>query len=922
MVAIMTRSLSDTPVGGDLFCVDTQTEILTRRGWLNFDEVRPGDETLGLLPDGSAAWTAVEKVNVLPCESRKLLLTHGRTFSALTTSDHRWFVQQRKQQGHRGPKYLQWEWRTSVDLTVDSRVPLAPSGVATSRTTDVAEALVRLVAWYWTEGTDREHGRVHVTQSTTVNPDRVEMITAALTELYGPERTSPAPTDAPAWSRYTHNDQAVFGLNRAAAAPLRALAPDMVVDTRWLASLPLPLLRLFIEVSLKGDGSVRERHGRSEAALSQANKNRADSFQAALAMAGMPSSMHEWTSLYRYRDEVRHVPMWRVQIHGGGKHFAKPLRQATVEWIESDQTMWCPTTGLGSWLARRDGHVFYTGNCGGGGAAQGLESAGIDIRVAANHDPVAIATHAANHPRAEHYEVDLYAYDVAQMPRVDFLHASPSCVFFSKAKAGKNMEESADLARRIAQGIASDDDIEADGGHGARTRVLMTCPMRYAAKHKPAMIVVENVTEAVNWGPGADGTTFKWWVEEWDRLGYVVEPLFLNSAAFGVPQMRDRMYVSIWRKGIRRPDLEHRTSSWCPKCETFRVARQVFRKPTKAWRVEKWGSLGKQYDYRCTDCNAVCELPLPPAALAIDFSNLGTKIGDRERLGMRALADNTLGRMQRMLDANDGALPPVRLNPAQVAAYGPQLMELLLGVSVPMRQNTLATMVGEHPMHAVTAQQRPAVAFGKANGGWDGVRAHDGGHPFQTITAQDGTEVYFTNAAAVVTAGNTMERPGSTCRTRGITSEAFWALHTSQAFGVAFAKNNGKPEDNPYHNAFDRPFGTMTAGGAAGMDPTSLVAWMHNYFGGDKPVTSPADVVTTHERVGLAQARQPVTVDDLHFRMLTPDEMRKIMAYEDGFKFAGPGGRAVTQGEKVRLLGNGVTPPVLDWVNRQMLAVL
>jgi site-specific DNA-cytosine methylase len=64
------------------------------------------------------------------------------------------------------------------------------------------------------------------------------------------------------------------------------------------------------------------------------------------------------------------------------------------------------------------------------------------------------------------------------------------------------------------------------------------------------------------------------------------------------------------------------------------------------------------------------------------------------------------------------------------------------------------------------------------------------------------------------------------------------------------------------------------------------------------------------------------TVDDLRFRMLSIEEMRRIMAYGDDFQFAGPDGREPSQLEKIRLLGNGVTPPVLDWLNRQMLAVL
>src|SRR5436190_1760589 len=75
--------------------------------------------------------------------------------------------------------------------------------------------------------------------------------------------------------------------------------------------------------------------------------------------------------------------------------------------------------------------------CGGGGASEGVLGAGVELRFAANHDAVAIATHAHRHPSVDHYQVDLVDYDVAKMPRVQMAHFSPSCVHHSQANATK-----------------------------------------------------------------------------------------------------------------------------------------------------------------------------------------------------------------------------------------------------------------------------------------------------------------------------------------------------------------------------------------------------------------------------------------------------------------------------------------------------
>lgn len=65
---------------------------------------------------------------------------------------------------------------------------------------------------------------------------------------------------------------------------------------------------------------------------------------------------------------------------------------------------------------------------GAGGSSTGaLAVPGISIRVASNHWGLAIESHAANHPDAEHIQADLSQIDPRRFPRTDLLWASPSC---------------------------------------------------------------------------------------------------------------------------------------------------------------------------------------------------------------------------------------------------------------------------------------------------------------------------------------------------------------------------------------------------------------------------------------------------------------------------------------------------------------
>lgn len=540
--------------------------------------------------------------------------------------------------------------------------------------------------------------------------------------------------------------------------------------------------------------------------------------------------------------------------------------------------------------------------CGGGGASQGVIAAGVDLRLAVNHDAVAIATHAANHPTVDHHQVDLLEYDIGRFPAVRMAHFSPSCKHHSQANANKVYEQPAAL-REFVAGKGGEEVARSGYAASERSRVTMSCVLRYAAKRQPETMVVENVVEAAKWGPGRDGSTFQWWLGQLDILGYETRPVFANSVAFGVPQSRDRMFVVCWRKGMRRPNLDHWIDGWCHTCERIVPAFQWFRQPTKAWPMSEWGKLGKQYDYVCDLCTSPVDILHTPVASVLDFTDLGPRIADRADHGLRPLAESTMGRIHRYLEMHDHRLPAITITASKNHA----------GRGWPV----------DGPMGSVTTRHEQALI----------------------------------SAAQVTVYGNTHEREGSTCRGRSIMEPA-WTQHTTEAYGVAF--HGGVYE---YQNGViadpTGPIGTLTghetmalAGATIPMRqhtlPTSLDRATHTMTSDQVPAlatlgamfaknngqahdtkyhatSDPLNSVTaSRENTSLVTgSTEPVIdVDDIRFRMLQVDEIRGIMAYAPDFKFANPDGSDPTKRDKVRLLGDGVTPPVLEWLTNQTLAIM
>ncbi|WP_227396815.1 DNA cytosine methyltransferase, partial [Jeotgalibacillus aurantiacus] len=166
---------------------------------------------------------------------------------------------------------------------------------------------------------------------------------------------------------------------------------------------------------------------------------------------------------------------------------------------------------------------------GGGGASTGIEMAtGLNVDVAINHDPTAIAMHKANHPHTEHYCESVWDVDpveVVKGRKVGLCWLSPDCKHFSKAKGGKPVDKT--------------------------IRGLAWVALRWAATVKPRVIILENVEEFKTWGPLKDGKpdpdrkgyTFKSFVKQFRKHGYEIAWKELRACDFGAPTTRKRLFL-------------------------------------------------------------------------------------------------------------------------------------------------------------------------------------------------------------------------------------------------------------------------------------------------------------------------------------------------------------------------------------------
>ena len=181
--------------------------------------------------------------------------------------------------------------------------------------------------------------------------------------------------------------------------------------------------------------------------------------------------------------------------------------------------------------------------CGAGGTSTGVERARIDgekcARVIAcvNHDPNAIKSHAANHPKTKHFTEDIRTLDIKPLQAITdkertknpgakvVLWASLECTNFSKAKGGQPRD--------------------------ADSRTLAEHLFRYIDSLQPDYIYIENVEEFRCWGDldengkpisRDEGRLYLKWVSNVEKRGYKFDHRLLNAADYGARTSRTRFF--------------------------------------------------------------------------------------------------------------------------------------------------------------------------------------------------------------------------------------------------------------------------------------------------------------------------------------------------------------------------------------------
>jgi DNA (cytosine-5)-methyltransferase 1 len=559
---------------------------------------------------------------------------------------------------------------------------------------------------------------------------------------------------------------------------------------------------------------------------------------------------------------------------------------------------------------------------GGGGASTGIELAlGRSPDYAINHDAVALAMHAANHPDTVHLQNNVWKIDPDAIDGpIGLAWFSPDCKHFSKAKGGKPVEK----------GI----------------RDLAWVVVRWARRRAggPRVIILENVEEFSTWGPlGADGrpcperkgATFKRWTGELRRLGYKVEWRELRACDYGAPTIRKRLFLIARRDGeaIVWPQPTHGAP------DSVGVRSGALQPWRTAAEIIDWSlpcpSIFDTAEEIMARYGLRAVRPLQPATLARIAKGVKRYVLDAAKPFVVNLTHHGEGQMQDIADPLATVTAAHRGEKAMVMPF----------VSAAQQGGSVRPV--DDPLHTVTASRKDQNQIVVPTLSQTGYGEREGQEPrVPGLEKPLGTAVAGGIKHAVIAphlmtmrnAGkpfNEADRPAHTVTSGGAHMHlvaAFLAKHfggnetpgwpadkpistvTAQDHHALIAANLLRQFGTGVGSSLDEPARTVMADGAG---KTQLsAAFLSKYYGtGDGQVPDdPMHTVTTKDRLSLVTVTidgEPYVITDIGMRMLTPRELFRAQGFPDSYIIdRGADGAPITKTQQVAKCGNSVCPPM------------
>lgn len=329
---------------GNHECVDSQTELLTQRGWITQEQISLTDKVLSFNPQTKhGEWVDIDRV-IRSYYSGLLNRMRTNTIDLLATDDHKIFNYNRSTK--------KYEYIPIKDLTANNRYQIPVScNIPDREDYPITDVVLRLIAWVLTDGSvsvtpNQTHVQIYQSKETWkdiqdlieraglyyrfVKRDRVikEICNVAVKTMLPQREFHFDPKSSDFLNQYLNNSKALPG---------------------WVYALSNRQFELFLDTLIAGDGS-RHKSCPLTSLMLYGTKEFLEQVQTICIQRGYCATL----STYRGKQ-------YRLNLNRRSNHSFNGTQDFTKEYYNG--IVWDLTVRNHNFMVRRNGKCYFTGNC-------------------------------------------------------------------------------------------------------------------------------------------------------------------------------------------------------------------------------------------------------------------------------------------------------------------------------------------------------------------------------------------------------------------------------------------------------------------------------------------------------------------------------------------------------------------------------
>ena len=335
------------------YCVDSETEALTQRGWLKYDQITTADIILSMnVETKQLTWSPIRELFVNKEYDGLMFKLKGQTLDALVTPGH---------------KFVTERGLISIDK-ITAKDHFITMGSPTDEVVDktYSDAFVEIVGWFVTEGTSQKYDRVRdgITSEYLIlcqkrGTETHNRITNTFKQLDEEFKTS-------CWKEYDKDQHGVgyFRLYEPLTKEVLKVSRGRVLSTDFILRLTQDQRVLLIKTMMDADGSGTQ--------YTQKDYEHVKSFLMLCTLAGVTTHTTKriWETPFGLADmyiitlcNSKQCYSECVDFHGGRRGPGGDVYiKSNTPTVPYKGIVWCPRTDFGTFVCKRGTRIYVTGN--------------------------------------------------------------------------------------------------------------------------------------------------------------------------------------------------------------------------------------------------------------------------------------------------------------------------------------------------------------------------------------------------------------------------------------------------------------------------------------------------------------------------------------------------------------------------------